>query len=199
VATRAFSALSGRASSIARRQRFFQWRLLMRLIVLGVCVFAAACSGQSLNSVTSPTSASVGLAQTQAQSGTDLPFRGSFTSVTELVPPDPHARATLTGTASNVGRFVAIFTGIVDSSTNSAAGTFTVTAANGDQLSGTWTGVGEVVGPGVVKLTEDAIITNGTGRFAGASGAFTIVRVESIGATGSAGNGTLDGHIDLNH
>jgi hypothetical protein len=171
----------------------------MRLIVLGVCVFAAACSGESLNSVTSPTSASVEHAPTQTQSGTDLPFRGSFTSATEFVPPDPNGRATLTGTASHVGRFVAILTGIVDSSTGTAAGTFTLTAANGDQLSGTLKGVGEFVGPGAVKLTEDATIANGTGRFAGASGAFTIVRVENISATGGAGNGTLDGHIDLNH
>jgi hypothetical protein len=169
----------------------------MRLIVLGVCVFAAACSGQSLNSVTAPTSASVGLAQTEEQSGTDLPFRGSFTSVTELVPPDPNARGTLTGTASHVGQFVAIFTGVVEG--NTAAGTFTLTAANGDQLSGTWEGVGEFAGPGQVKLTENATIANGTGRFEGASGTFTIVRVENISATGGTGNGTLDGHIDLNH
>jgi hypothetical protein len=169
----------------------------MRLTVLGVCVFAAACNGESLNSVTSPTSASVGLAQTQAQSGTDLPFRGSFTSVTEFVPPDPNARGTITGTASHVGQFVAIFTGVVEG--NTAAGTFTLAAANGDQLSGTWEGVGEFVGPGQVRLTEEATIASGTGRFAGASGAFTIVRVENISATGGAGNGTLDGHIDLNH
>jgi hypothetical protein len=169
----------------------------MRLIVLGVCLFAAACSGQTLNSVTAPTSAGVGLAQTAEQSGAELPVRGSFTSVTELVPPDPHARGTLTGTASHVGQFVAIFTGIVEG--NTAAGTFTLTAANGDQLSGAWEGVGEFVGPGQVRLTEEATITGGTGRFAGASGAFTSVRVENISATGGTGNGTLEGHVDLNH
>jgi hypothetical protein len=56
----------------------------MRLIVLGVCLFAAACSGQALNSPTSPTNASLGPAQTAARGGTDLPFRGSYTSVSEV-------------------------------------------------------------------------------------------------------------------
>jgi hypothetical protein len=50
-----------------------------------------------------------------------------------------------------------------------------------------------------VRLTEEATITGGTGRFAGASGAFTSVRVENISATGGTGSGTLEGHVDLNH
>ena len=53
----------------------------MRPIVLGLCLFAAACSSQKLNSPTSPTSTGVGLAQTEAQGGTELPFRGSFTEL----------------------------------------------------------------------------------------------------------------------
>lgn len=169
----------------------------MRPIALVVGLFAAACSGQPLTSPTSPTAAVFGMAQTGAQSGTDLPFRGSFTSVIEFAPPNPNARATLTGTASHVGQFVAIFTGVVDFPTNTAAGTFTLTAANGDQLSGTWEGVGEMVEPGVVRLTEHSTIVNGTGRFEGASGTFTMVRFDII--SDGSGYGTLDGHINLNH
>ena len=42
-------------------RRFFNEREFpMRLIVLGACLFAAACSGQALNSPTSPTNASWG-------------------------------------------------------------------------------------------------------------------------------------------
>ena len=75
----------------------------MRLIVLGVCLFAAACSGKALNSPTSPTNASLGPAQTAARGGTALPFRGSFTTVIDVPPPSAHATAE--GTATQLGRF----------------------------------------------------------------------------------------------
>jgi hypothetical protein len=72
-----------------------------------------------------------------------------------------------------------------------------LTAANGDQLSGTWDGEGEFVESGVVRFTEDATIDAGTGRFAGATGTFTIVRSETI--ANASGSGTFDGHINLSH
>ena len=75
----------------------------MRPILLGLCLFAAACSSQSVNSPTSPTSTGLGLAQTAAQGGTELPFRGSFTTVTDVPPPSAHATAE--GTATHLGRF----------------------------------------------------------------------------------------------
>ena len=49
------------------------------------------------------------------------------------------------------------------------------TAANGDTVSGTFTGHAQP-GP-LVSITEDATITAGTGRFAGATGSFVIDRV----------------------
>ena len=104
----------------------------MRLIVLGVCLFAAACSDQALNSPTSPTNASVGPAQTAARGGTALPFSGSYTSVIEV--PPPSAAGTVEGTATHLGRFTGTATAEVDGT--SATGKFTFIAANGDQLSG---------------------------------------------------------------
>ena len=80
----------------------------MRLIVLGVCLFAAACSGKALNSPTSPTNASLGPAQTAARGGTALPFRGSFTTVIDVPPPSAHA--TTEGTATHLGRFTGTLT-----------------------------------------------------------------------------------------
>ena len=131
----------------------------MRLIVLGVCLFAAACSGQALNSPTSPTRrwaerrprAGLGPAQTAAQGGTALPFRGSFTTVTDVPPPSAHA--TVEGTATHLGRFTGTLTAEVTSESTST-GTFTFTAANGDQLSGTFVGEGVFIPPNTAGLRK---------------------------------------------
>ena len=169
----------------------------MRSTILGFCVFAAACSGQPLNSVTSPTSVSLGTAQTAARGGTALPFSGSFTTVTDVPPPSAHATAE--GTATHLGRFTATLEAEVTSDTST--GTFTFTAANGDQLSGTFVGVeGVFIPPNTARIREVATIRNGTGRLDGATGTFTMVRFDTIDfAAGIAtGTGTFEGHISLN-
>ena len=84
----------------------------MRLIVLGVYLFAAACNGQALNSPTSPTNASLGPAQTAARGGTALPFSGSYTTVIDV--PPPFAHATLEGIATHLGRFTGTLTAEVN-------------------------------------------------------------------------------------
>lgn len=190
----------------------------MRRIVLGVCLFAAACSGQASNSPTSPTgarlgpasptSASVGAAaptianvqpaHTAAQGGTELPFRGSFTGFIDVPPPSAHATAE--GTATHLGRFTGTFTAEVNSD-NTSTGTFSFTAANGDELSGTFIGIGGAfIPPNIARIVEVATIENGTGRFAGATGTFTMVRFDTIDfTTGQAtAIGTLEGQINLN-
>ena len=169
----------------------------MRLIILGVCLFAAACSGQALNSPTSPTNASSGRAQTAARAGTALPFRGSFTTATDVPPPSAHATAE--GTATHLGQFTGTLAAEVTD--NTSTGTFSFTAANGDQLSGTFVGIeGVFIPPNTARITEVATINNGTGRFAGATGTFTMSRFDNIDfATGKAtGTGTLEGQINLN-
>ena len=168
----------------------------MRLIVLGVCLFAAGCSGKDVNSPTSPTSVSVGPAQTAAQSGTDLRFGGSYTSVIEV--PPPSAVGTVEGTATHLGRFTGRLTAEVTG--NTATGKFAFIAANGDQLSGTFVGEGVFMPPNTATRNEIATIENGTGRFAGATGTFTMVTVDTIDlATGKAtGTGTFEGQINLN-
>ena len=168
----------------------------MRLIVLGVCLFAAACSSQGLNSPTSPTSTGPDLAETAAQASTALPFRGSFTTLTDVPPPSAHA--TFEGTASHLGRFTGTGAAEVNPD-NTSTGTFTFTAADGDQLSGTFVGQGVFVPPNTARITEVATIVNGTGRFAGATGTFTMVRSETIDfATGTgSGGGTFEGQINL--
>ena len=170
----------------------------MRLIVLGVCLFAAACSGQSSNSPTSPTNASLGPAQTAVRGGTALPFSGSFTTVTDVPPPSAHATAE--GTATLLGPFTGTHTADVNLD-NTSTGTFSFTAANGDELSGTFVGQGVFVPPNHARLTNVATIENGTGRFAGATGTFTMIEFDTIDfAPGGkvTGEGTFEGEINLN-
>ena len=169
----------------------------MRPILFVLCLFATACSSQSLNSPTSPTSAVLGTAQTDARGGTELPFRGSYTSVIEV--PPPSASGTVEGTATHLGRFTGTVTAEVDG--NFGTGKFTFVAANGDQLSGTFLGEGVFMPPNTVTRTERATIENGTGRFARATGAFTMVTVDTIdfanGGT-ATGYGSFEGWINLN-
>jgi hypothetical protein len=179
----------------------------MRPIVLSVCVFAAACSGQISNSPTSPTSAAIPPAQSASATSTpvnsqalraeQLPFRGSFTHVIDVPPPSAHATAE--GTATHLGRFTATLRADVHPD-NTSTGTFNFVAANGDQLSGTFVGEGVFIPPNNSRLTEVATIENGTGRFAGATGTFTMMRFDTIDfATGKAtGSGSFEGRINLN-
>ena len=127
-----------------------------------------------------------------------MPFRGSFTTVTDVPPPSAHATAE--GAATHLGRFTGTLTAEVTE--NTSTGTFNFTAANGDQLSGTFVGIeGVFIPPNTARITEVATIENGTGRFAGATGTFTMVRFDTIDfATGKAtGTGTFEeGRINLN-
>ena len=99
--------------------------------------------------------------------------------------------------ATQLGRF----TGTVAAEVNpdaSSTGTFNFTAANGDQLSGTFVGQGVSIPPNQARITEVATIENGTGRFAGATGTFTMVSLHTIDfAAGTAtGTGTFEGQIN---
>ena len=168
----------------------------MRPIVFGVCVLLAAC-GQVSNSPTSPLAGAPSSAQ--AQNAASLPFRGDLTTDT-LVPP-PNAVATAEGTATHLGRFTARLTGTVDPATSQGVGTLEFTAANGDRLVATFTGNGEFIPPNTAKLTEVATITGGTGRFAGATGTFTIVRFDIIDFSTflATGYGSFEGQISLSN
>jgi hypothetical protein len=170
----------------------------MRWAIVGLCVLAAACSGQGL----SPTSPSA--TQLQAQAGTELPFQGSFTRESFAVFEPPITlviTGTATGTATQLGRFTGTSVNRVNTTNNTATGTFNLTAANGDQLLTTINGVeNEFVPPNVSKVTLNARIVGGTGRFAGATGAFTIRITEAIDfvANTATGSGSFDGTISLN-
>jgi hypothetical protein len=67
-------------------------------------------------------------------------------------------------------------------------------------LSGRFVGSGVFIPPNTARITERATIENGTGRFAGATGTFTMERFDIIDlATGKAtGYGSFEGQISLN-
>ena len=158
----------------------------MRPIIFGMCMFAGACSGQVLDSPTSPSAATVASGRTQAQGAVQLPFRGTFTGesargVVNCPPTCPPTTIRITGKdtgqATHLGNFTAIYEDESDLATPTGTGTFTLTAANGDELFTTYEGgQTEFVPPDLSTLTLVATITGGTGGFAAATGTFTIIR-----------------------
>jgi len=96
-----------------------------------------------------------------------------------------------TGQATHLGRFTVAFPHTVNFVTRAGVGTFTFTAANGDTLTADFTGQAQP-GP-VVSIVEHATITGGTGRFAGATGSFTVQRLFDP-ANGTT-TGSLEGSI----
>jgi hypothetical protein len=163
-------------------------------------MFAAACSGQGMDSPTSPSGQSVG-ASAQPDTTGPLRFEGSFTFTSNGVVTFPTLTVTgnLEGVASQLGRFTATTREIVDMPTTSGTGTYIFTAANGDELSTTVAG-GEVsfTPPNVSTVALAGTIVGGTGRFAGATGTFTLTYTGTIDfASGSSsGSGSFEGHIN---
>jgi hypothetical protein len=98
------------------------------------------------------------------------------------------------GTASHLGRFTLVADFTLNLATAAASGSVTLTAANGDVLTGTSTGRA-VVGGGIAAVTETVAVTGGTGRFAGATGTLTVLR-RVVQATGVS-SGTVEGTITL--
>jgi hypothetical protein len=173
------------------------WGQQMRYVVFGFCIFAAACAGES---PTSPTSSSSqiggGIVTTAAKGGSELPFKGTYEGLETVpdptVPSEHHLDAT--GNATHLGRFT------VTADWTLAAGNFgtsTWTAANGDKLFTTFTRSGVFVPP-TATFTETHIITGGDGRFANASGSFTVVQTRGLSMPYN-NSATFDGTIDLGH
>lgn len=129
-----------------------------------------------------------------------VPFRGTFEAVEHTSGGAfPVLVQSLSGTghASHLGRFTLTGEWHVDVLTYpvEAVGSFALTAANGDTLFGTSTGLATVV-DGIAYIQETHTITGGTGRFADATGTFVAGRVlvQSTGVSTSSFNGTIDRH-----
>jgi hypothetical protein len=128
----------------------------------------------------------------------ELPFKGTLEgtqTLTPLEPPFGQVAGQATGTATHLGQFTVQFPHIVNFATSRGEGTYTFTAANGDTLTADFTGVAQP-GP-VTSIVEEAVITGGTGRFAGATGSFTVRRLFDRGA--GTTTGSFDGTISVTH
>jgi hypothetical protein len=82
----------------------------------------------------------------------------------------------------------------IDLSTMSSTGAATFTAANGDTLTSTVVGQATPTGATAVSIVEVYTIIGGTGRFAGATGTFTLHSTVDD-ATGVS-SGTFSGVTD---
>jgi hypothetical protein len=135
---------------------------------------------------------------------TGLPFRGSFTAAdrSTITPPTLLLQGTGEGTATHLGRFTVTTAEVVNLATATGTGTFNITAANGDQLFATTAGgEDQFTPPNVSHVTLLATIIGGTGRFASATGTFTMERtgiIDFVAGT-STSIGSFDGHINLNN
>jgi hypothetical protein len=88
------------------------------------------------------------------------------------------------GIATHLGRLTVTWEATVNLLDNSGVGSFHFIAANGDSIFTQQVGQAEPTGtPGVFHVVEINTITGGTGRFAGATGSFTLTRLVDL-ATG---------------
>jgi hypothetical protein len=128
-----------------------------------------------------------------------LLLKGSLQATeTHLVtPPTMFVDATASGNATQLGAFTMSFQAEVFLPTLFAAfESATLVAADGSSLFGEGSGQGTLTGtPGIVSIVETYTITGGTGRFAGATGNFTVQRL--IDRATLASSGTINGTIVL--
>ena len=131
-----------------------------------------------------------------AAAGEQVPFKGSLegdVTVTPLAPPFLRVDVEAMGKATHLGRFTLDIPHVVNRANGTAVGSYEFTAANGDTLTADFTGVAVPIAPGVLYIEETAIITGGTGRFAGATGSFTVERLYDTvaGTTTGSFKGTM--------
>jgi hypothetical protein len=169
------------------------------VVALAAALLNGACS-QPMSPV-SPASGRSGTLSTDpaalASSAQLMPFKGSFEGTQTLTPLQPPLGAVTgsgSGTGTLLGQFTVAFPHTVNFATRVGEGTFTFTAANGDTLTAPFTGLATQEGS-TVSIVEHATITGGTGRFAGATGTFTVERTfdQATGAT----SGTFVGSMSL--
>ena len=129
---------------------------------------------------------------------TEFLLKGSFdaTETQQVVFPIAYVDATGVGTATHLGLFTYRLAAELYIPTLTASASATLIAANGDLIFGEGSGQGTPTGtPGIVSIVEMYTITGGTGRFAGATGNFTVERL--INRATFASSGTISGTIVL--
>jgi len=147
-------------------------KLRKLLLVSSLALAVAAFSPAAAQAATQSTAA-----------GHAVPFTGTFrgTETTQsLVFPVLTRLGNWTGVATHLGRFTAENHLTINVTTSAGNGTLVLIAANGDTVTADESGQAAPFGTsGTLFIVEHATITGGTGRFAGATGSFTIKRLSS--------------------
>ncbi len=141
--------------------------------------------------------AAVSLASIAASAvAAETPFKGTVHADETVVPSPPTASLTRdgTGTATYLGRYTEHIVMTINLPTLSSTGTATFTAANGDTLAATVLGQATRTGPTTLSIVERYTITGGTGRFADATGTFTLN--STVNQATGVSSGTFSGAID---
>jgi hypothetical protein len=128
----------------------------------------------------------------------EVPFKGSVQNVESFHVQFPtlFVDAIGTGEATHLRRFAVTYQVEVDLLTNTSVGSATFIAANGDSVFSDFTGQG-TADPDVVVETNTII--GGTGRFAGATGSFTLVQHLTLVSPGvGTSEASIDGNIVIN-
>jgi hypothetical protein len=127
----------------------------------------------------------------------ETPFKGTVNAVETGVTVFPFRSITRDGggTATYLGKYTEHITGQINLVTRHLTGAATFTASNGDTLTATVDGQATPTETaGVLSVVEVYTITGGTGRFADATGTFTLHSTVTQ-ATGVS-SGTFSGSID---
>lgn len=140
-----------------------------------------------------------------ADAATSTPFRGTLQGQeTDVLQGSPPSQILIDGGVSGVatplGQFTLAYKGTVSLPIGSSTGSAQLTAANGDKLFTMFVGLGTAIPnmPGLNTITEIDTITGGTGRFAAATGSFTVERLVNLtDLTEVPTFGTFTGNIVL--
>jgi ABC-type transport system substrate-binding protein len=133
-----------------------------------------------------------------APAATEKLLTGSFEAVEthEFGPGIMFVDATGVGNATHLGLFTYDLQAEVSLPSLAASASATLIAANGDSIFGEGVGQGTPTGtPNIVSIVETYTITGGTGRFAGATGSFTVERL--LDRATLVSSGTINGIILL--
>jgi hypothetical protein len=142
-----------------------KWRIAIVVLALTICQAALA---------------------NQAFGAEDVPFKGSDEGGFQI--PGACAGGSLEevviggiGRATQLGAYTYTATECFDAVSGAFAGSATLTAANGDEITGTYQGqVSGTADPGVITYQEMLELTGGTGRFAGATGRLQVAGVANL-------------------
>jgi hypothetical protein len=135
---------------------------------------------------------------TPANASEQLPFKGTLQAFETHEFDFPNQTLMVTGNgsgnATHLGRYSVEYDVSVSLLSGGGPASIRLEGANGDAIFATGFGQGTPTAiADVSMIVETYTITDGTGRFAGASGSFTVVRL--VNRTTGVTSGTFDGNI----